>query len=419
MKVLFVSLNFAPELTATGKFTGEMAGWFAGRGHSVDAIAGLPHYPEWRVRKDYRRRGFRRDSSSGVSVMRVAHTVPRPNSVSAVGRIMMETTFSIASLFWWSSVLLRPRKYDVVIAVCPPMQDAVMPWLYGLIRRVPWVVHIQDFQVDAAMRLRMLRVGVLGRLLYAIENFLLTRASRVSTITPAMLKRAVEKGCDPERTWLVPNWADVSGVVPGPRQNAFRRELNLTDDQILVLYAGGMGVKQGLEVVVQVAARLRDDKRLRFAMVGTGADRSCLEAMAAASGVDNLQFLSVQPAERLSEMLAAGDIHLVIQRAEAADLVMPSKLANILAAGRPALATASPGTALHDILHGYDCGVTVEPENVDELAHALLDMAADHSARRRMGVNARAYAEKYLSRDAILGRFEEQLFDLLKEGSRA
>lgn len=294
-----------------------------------------------------------------------------------------------------------------------------MPWLYGLIKRVPWVFHIQDFQVDAAMRLKMLRVGVLGRLLYAIENFLLKRASRVSTITPSMLKRAVEKGCDPRRTWLVPNWADISAIVPGPRQNAFRRELGLDDEHTLVLYAGGMGAKQGLEVVVQAAAALRDDRTLRFAVVGTGADRPRLEAMAAASGLDNLQFVPVQPAERLSEMLAAGDIHLVIQRAEAADLVMPSKLANILAAGRPALATAAPGTALHDTLHGYGCGATVEPENAGALARALLEMAADHSARKRMGVNARAYAEKYLSRDAILGRFEEQLLDLSKQGNKA
>lgn len=418
MRILIVSLNYAPELTATGKYTGEMAELLASRGHHVDAIAGMPHYPEWAVRSEYRGRGLTREHLNGVTVLRTPHAVPRADRVSASARILMESSFSFASLFWWMRIFFRPR-YDAVIAVCPPMQDAVMPWLYGLIRRVPWVFHIQDFQVDAAIRLNMLRVGVVGRLLYAIENFLLKRASRVSTITPSMLKRAVEKGCDPRRTWLVPNWADISAVVPGSRQNAFRRELGLGDEHTLVLYAGGMGAKQGLEVVVEAAAALRDDRTLRFAMVGTGADRPRLEAMAAASGLDNLQFLPVQPAERLSEMLAAGDIHLVIQRAEAADLVMPSKLANILAAGRPALATASPGTALHETLHGYDCGVTVEPENVDELVRALQELAADDSARRRMGVNARAYAEKYLSRDAILGRFEEQLLDLLKQGNKA
>jgi colanic acid biosynthesis glycosyl transferase WcaI len=412
LRLLFVSLNFSPELTATGKYTGEMAEWFAERGHMVDAIAGMPHYPEWSIREDYKGRGFAQECLKGVTVLRTPHTVPRADRVSAGARILMECSFSAASLYWWLGIMLRRQSYDVVIAICPPMQDAVMPWLYGLIRRVPWVFHIQDFQVDAAVRLKMLKLGVFGRVLYGIENFFLKQASRVSTITPAMCRRAAEKGTDPGRVWHVPNWADITGIVPSDRDNGFRRELGLSDDQTLVLYAGGMGAKQGLEVVVEAAAALRDHGSIQFAIVGMGADRPRLEAMAAALELTNLRFLPLQPLERVSEMLAAGDIHLVVQRADAADLVMPSKLSNILAAGRPVIATATAQTALHDTLEGHDCGITVEPENVQALSLAVLRLSADTPARQRMGVNGRRYAEQYLSKDAILGRFEEQLIDL-------
>lgn len=417
LNILIQSLNHAPELTGIGKYTGEMAEWLAARGHAVDVVAGLPHYPEWTVSPAYRWCGFRREARNGVSVLRTPHWVPAPARVSALGRILMETSFSVAGLYWWAAIFCRRRRYDVVIAVCPPMQGAVMPWLYGIVRRVPWVFHIQDFQVDAAVRLRMLKLGPLQRVLYGVENFLLRRADRVSTIAPAMGRRAIEKGAASQRTWLVPNWADIRAIAPAPRDNAVRRELGFDAGQRLVLYAGGMGAKQGLEVVLQAAALLRDHPHIQFVMVGAGGDRPQLEALARELALTNLRFLPVQPEARMNALLAAGDIHLVVQRAQAADLVMPSKLANIMAAGRPAVATAATGTELHDVLVRHDCGVAVAPGDAPALAEALLQLAADPARMDRMGRNARAHAELHLSRDAILTGFERRLCEL--SGHRA
>ena len=413
MRLLVVSLNYAPELTATGKFTGEMATWLSGRGHRVDAVAGVPHYPEWCVDSAYADKGLFTERLQGVTVMRVPHHVPAAKRVTALGRIRMECTFTLTSLWWWMLIMFRRPRYDAVIAICPPMQDALLPWLYGVLRRVPWVFHIQDFQVDAAVRLRMLRTGLAGRMLYAIENFLVKKASRVSTITAAMRDRAIEKGADPERCWLVPNWADIAAVAPGERDNRFRRELGVGLEPVLVMYAGGMGAKQGLEIVIRVAAALRDNPLIQFVVVGTGADRPRLESLAQELTLTNLRFLPVQPLERVSEMLAAGDVHLIVQRAEAADLVMPSKLTNILAAGRPCIATASDDTALCRVLRDHDCGLAVPPEDEGALEQAILQLTANVAARKRMGANARAYAEAYLDRDAILERFEQQLRELV------
>lgn len=413
LKVLIQSLNYAPELTATGRYTGEMAEWLAARGHDVHVIAGLPHYPEWAVFPEYRRRGLRREMLNGARVLRTPHLVPAPTRVSTLGRILMETSFSSAGLYWWIGILCRRRRYDLVIAVCPPLQGAIMPWLYGLVRRVPWVLHIQDFQVDAAVRLRMLRLGPLQRLLYAGENFLLRMATRVSTIAPAMRRRAIEKGADPERTWLVPNWTDTDAIVPGARDNGLRDELDFDAGHLLVLYAGAMGAKQGLDVVLQAAARLRDQPRLQFILVGSGGDRPHLEALARDLALTNLRFLPVQPEARMNDLLAIGDMHLVVQRAQAADLVMPSKLANIMAAGRPTVATAAADTELHDLLRRHDCGIAVAPENAIALAEALSRLADDPARRASMGRNARAYAEQHLNRDAILTGFEQQLLRLV------
>jgi len=260
----------------------------------------------------------------------------------------------------------------------------------------------------------MLKAGVFGTLLYRIEGFLLWHATRVSTITESMRARIVDKGTPAASTWLFPNWADIAEIRPGLCDNAFRRALGAPDDTFVVLYAGNMGEKQGLEAVLHGADACRDDTRLLFLLVGAGGARSRLERRAAELALPNLRFMPLQPLESLGEMLAASDIHLVVQRRDAADLVMPSKLTNILAAGRACVATADAGTALHEVVHGYDAGEVVTPGDDAALTAAVRRLADDGARREACGLRARAYAERFLDKQRILSTFENQLKTLCK-----
>ncbi|MBU2787792.1 WcaI family glycosyltransferase [Acidithiobacillus sp. YTS05] len=409
MKILIYGLNYAPEPTGIGKYTGEMAEWLAAHGHAVEVICGLPHYPQWQVAEGYAGFRYRTEAMAGVQVHRVRHFVPAANRLGARTRIQLETTFTLNAMRFWLPRFFLRQKPDVLIAVMPPMQIGVWPLLYGWVRRVPWVLHVQDLQLDAALRLGMLPGGGFGKVLYRVEAFLLRGATRVSTITEAMRQRVMEKGVPPERAWLFPNWANIEALQPGPRDNDFRRELGAGPESVLVLYAGNMGEKQGLEVVLEAARLCADEPRLQFLMVGAGGAQSRLERQAAAMGLQNLRFLPVQPVQRLPEMLAAGDIHLVVQRRDAADLVMPSKLTNILAAGRPCVATVDPGTALYDVVTGAHTGLATTPEDPAALAGAIRTLASDPELRKICGDNARAYAEQSLDQHRILTRFTSQL----------
>lgn len=412
MNILIYALNYAPEVTGCGKYTGEMAAWFAAQGHQVEVICGLPHYPEWKLHASHADGKARVETIEGVRVQRAPHYVPPTDKLTAGKRIRMEVGFTLSAARYWLPRLFWKKRADVVIAVMPPMQIGAWPVLYRWIRCVPWVLHVQDLQVDAALRLGMLKVGALGRLLYWVEGFMLRQATRVSTITPSMAARCEAKGTPHERLLQFPNWADIACVQPGPRDNAFRRELGVADDTVVVLYAGNMGEKQGLGAVLDVAAACKDDPRLQFVMAGAGAARPRLEQRAAEMRLPNLRFLPVQPTERLGEMLAAGDIHLVVQKRDAADLVMPSKLTNILAAGRACVATADPGTALHDAVAGAQTGLVVSPEDSAALAAAVRQLAGDAQFRGACGLHARVYAERHLGRDAILAAFEHDLKSL-------
>lgn len=412
LRLLVYGLNYAPELTATGKYTGEMAAWLAARGHRVEAIAAPPHYPEWRVHEAYRHPGFRREELEGVRVYRAPLFVPAPDCVSARNRILMECTYTASALRWWLPVLLS-RRHDAVIAVCPPLQVGLYPWLYRCLRGVPWVFHLQDLQVDAALRLGIWKTRRLARVAYGVEGFLLRRATRVSTITEAMRRRLLAKGVPEERTWLFPNWADTDHIRPLPADNPFRAGLCPERERVVVMHAGNMGEKQGLELVLEAAAALREDPRLLFVLVGDGAARARLEKMAAGMGLQNVRFLPLQPRERLPQVLASADIHLVVQRAEAAEMVMPSKLANILAAGRPCVATAEVNTTLHEVLSRHGTGLATPPGEVGPFARAIQQLAAAPAQREEMGRNARAYAERYLEKEQVLRDFEARLLSLV------
>lgn len=411
MRILIVSLNFGPELTATGKYTGDMAAWLAHQGHEVHAIAGMPHYPEWRIHDGYRKRVWFTEMYKGVTVYRVPLFVPSINTLNTRTRIAMETSFTLASLPWWFGHLIQ-KRFDVVIGVCPPLQNAILPWLYNRIRGVPFIFHIQDLQVDAALELGMIHSDRLSAILKRLENGLLSRATYVSTITEAMRQRVIDKGVAPERCLLFPNWSDTSFIRPLPKDKAFRRQLGASEDDFLAIYAGNMGEKQGLEIVIDTAEQLRHLPRIRFALVGNGAKAPELRNKVKQLGLTNVVFHDVLPWKDVPEMLAAADVHLIIQRKEASDLVMPSKLTNIMAAGRPVIVTAPRDSSLAQLVTNKRVGTAIAPEDPDALTQSLKQLSQRPEELVAAGKRARVHAVKTISQDAVLRQFERDLIGI-------
>lgn len=413
MHIQIYSVNFFPEATGIGKYTGEMAAWFAQRGHLVSVLTGFPYYPEWKLGGEYRRTRFRSEHWEGVTIRRVPHYIPDGVRITSFKRMLIDLSFFAASAFDWLGILMRSRRPDVVIAICPSLLSGIWPGFVSKLRGVPWIYHIQDFQVDAAMRLGMLQGSGLGRLLYQLENRLIRTATGVSSISPAMCRRAVAKGAREEQVFELPNWSDIRAIRPISSDTPFRPGLSSNRAPIVVMYAGAMGRKQGLDLVLDAAERLRDDPRFCFALIGSGSDASRLQEEARGRALHNLRFLPVQPAASLNEMLGSADIHLVVQKAGAADLVMPSKLANIFAAGRAVVVTAEPATTLATTVQSANAGLVVPPQDLDALVDALRRLADDPQLRETFNRNARAYAEHHLDQDTILSRFEQRLLELI------
>ena len=398
-------MNYAPELLGIGRYTGELGAYLASRGHQVTVLTAAPYYPQWRVREDYRPQRWRREWRDGVEVLRAPQYVP--GRVSGLGRLLQECSFGASCLYWWSTCLLQ-RPWDAMVAVCPPMTSGLVPGLLARRLAVPLLIHVQDLQLDAARELGFLRQPLLLAGLTWLELHLFRQARAVTTISRSMAARLAAKGVPPARLQVLPNWADLDKIRPGPRLNALRRELGLTSE-IVVLYAGNLGEKQGLEVILEAAALTRGKPSIRYLVAGEGAARDRIKLRAQDLGLDNLTFLPLQSNSRLPLLLAAADLHLVVQRQKAADLVMPSKLTNIMAAGRPFIATAGEGTELARVTSESRAGLVVPPEDGRALAQAVLGLAGDPGARKEMGVRARRYAEAFWDRERILRQWEELL----------
>jgi len=411
LRLLIHGVNYAPEFVGIGRYTGELGAWLHSHGHAVTVLAAPPYYPEWRVPESYRRPAWRRELLDGVEVLRAPLYVPA--RVTGAGRVLHELSFGASCLAWWPT--LWTRSWDAVLAVCPLLQSGLIPALLARRQKIPFIFHVQDLQLDAARELAIIRQPLLFALLERLERFLFTQAQAVTTISRAMAARIKAKGAPPARVHFLPNWADLEDITPGQPRQVLRRELGLSDE-ILVLYAGNMGEKQGLDLILDAAAMTRHRPELRYILAGQGAARRRLRDRARDLGLETVRFLPIQARERFPLLLAAADLHLVVQKDRAADLVMPSKLGNILAAGGPFIATARPETELGRITLESRAGLLTPPEDAGALAQAVLHLAREKEAREKMGRRARNFAEACLGRDKILLKWEQLVYDLIHQG---
>ncbi|WP_025601098.1 glycosyltransferase WbuB [Burkholderia sp. WSM2230] len=410
MKILIYGLNYAPELTGTGKYTAEMAALLASRGHEVRVVCAPPYYPEWRVSRGYAAWRYRREERDGVSVWRAPLWVPsRPSGLKRMIHLASFAAASLPVLAW--QTFWRP---DAVLLIAPTLMCAPATLALARLTRASAWLHIQDYEVDAAFELGLLKGSRAARFARWIESQLLRRFDAVSSITRQMSARASAKGVSPSKVVCLPNWVDVSAIYPLPRASEYRSQLNLSDAQKVVLYSGNMGAKQGIETLAEAAASLASRADLTFVFCGGGAARESLAKRCAA--LPNCIFLPLQPAERLNELLNLADIHVLPQRGDAADLVMPSKLTGMFASGRATIAMARRGTALHEAVHAR--GVVVPPDNVKALVGAINALANDSERRAALGRAARDYAETALSPDTTISTFEERVGMMCRAAGR-
>ncbi len=407
MIILILGLNHAPEPVGIGPYTAEMARSLVRAGHEVTVVCGKPYYPFWKVDAAYAGGGVRTSIEDGVRIVRLPIYVPA--NPSGQQRLLHHSSFAVRAQPAMIAEARR-RRPDIIIGVAPSLISMTAARVTAKLFKAKLWLHVQDFEVEAAFATGLLNpAGLVGRAARRFERYSLS-ADRISTISPQMCAKLVERGIEADRVVEFRNWADIDHIRPLDTPSSLREEWGIEQSHV-ALYSGNMANKQGIEIIVEAARLLTSRSDLLFAICGSGPHRDRL--VAAAAGLGNVRFFDLQPVARLSGLLGIATVHMLPQIAGAADLVLPSKLTNILASGRPVVATAEIGTGLAQEVEG--CGVVTAPGDAAAFAQAIIDLIDDPERCATLGRAARTRAEDRWSQDRILERFEGQLRSLGEE----
>ena len=411
MNALLFGLNYTPEQTGIAPYTTGLAEHLVRCGHEVTVITGFPSYPQGRVPARYQGRLQQRERIRGVDVRRRWHHVT--SGRSAIGRALCEGTFAISGL----SAMGIPRP-DAVLGVVPSLSGGLLARSVAWRFRVPYGLIFQDLMGRAAAQSGVSPAWQVVSGLRAAERWTARGAAAIGVIAEGFRPYLEALGVAPERIRRVRNWTHLA--EPTLDRAAARERLGLPQDAIVCLHTGNMGLKQGLENVVE-CARLSaaSDRGLLFVLMGDGNQRPYLEALARRYSLPNLRLLPVQPAEFYPSMLAAADILLVNQRSSVVDMSLPSKLTSYFAAGRPVVAAVAAASETARELEASGGGLVVAPDEPRVLLKALESLADNGVRRSELGESGRSWAARTLSREAAMETYDGLLAAVLAAGSTA
>jgi colanic acid biosynthesis glycosyl transferase WcaI len=402
LRLVVLCPHFAPDLAPTGVVMTRIVTELAARGHELHVVTSLPWYRNHAIEQGWGGRLWRTEKTEWGSIIRV-HPFPGKSKSNLLRRALGFIAFSYAVGIRSVHADGLPFKVDGVLAMSPPLTLGLTGWCTKIIRRAPLVFNIQDVFPDAAIQTGAISNKKIIAAAKWLERVSYQRSDAVVLLSQDLRTNIANK-IDVKhhhRLHVIPNFVDTVAITPQDRMTNYRSELGI-GDQLVVMYAGNVGFSQSLNLVVEAAAKFSE---VAFVVNGDGAARKKLQEDCAE--LANVYFGDYQPIERLSEVLATGDIHLVPLRTGLAAVSVPSKSYSILAAGRPMLAAIDLNTEIPNMLQQSGAGIAVEPDNSPAFIEALGRLVGNRDSLNAMGARGRQWVETHASPASVAAQYEE------------
>ncbi len=415
MKLVVLCPHFDPDLAPTGVVMSRIAHELIERGHQLHVVTALPWYQNHAIEPGWGGQLVRGEKTEWGRISRV-HPFPTDKR-NIPARAMAFGGFTALATMVAAASSLRP---DAVLAMSPPLTLGPAGWAVAKLRRAPLVFNIQDVFPDVAIELGLLQGGKAIAAARWLERTSYRLSDAVTVLSDDLadnVRAKISSGLDPvkaesqaAKVRVIPNFVDTEHIRPREAENSYRAEYGLSGKKV-VMYAGNVGLSQSLDLVL-LAARsfLASRPDVVFVINGGGAARPDLEL--AAADLPNVRFIDMQPIERLPEVLAAADLHVVPLRAGLAWSSVPSKLYSILAAGRPIVASVDEGTEVARTVEQADAGLAVPPDDPAAFTAAIGTLLDSDDARVRMGRSGREFVERWASPAAVGLAYEELVLEL-------
>ena len=405
MRVLLVTQFYPPEPNSAALKMSDIAAHLAQAGHRVTVITGFPNYPDGVLYPGYRQRAYQREVVDGVTVVRTFVAISRRRRKFGP-RMMNYLSFMLTSVF----AALRSGRHDVVYVYSPPLFLGLSGWAISRLSRAPLVFDVNDLWPKAPIQLGLLKNPVLIRIAEGLERFVYAKADRVFFYSKWMRQEVVRSGVPAEKTEVHPLPIDtaVFREVPAEEVAALRARHGM-NGSLVVLYAGNLGLPQGLDTAIECARILESQGHsgIQFVFVGGGADKDRLVGMARDHGLHNVIFVPPQPVTAMPAFMSAADVLLLhLDKAPFRMGTIPGKLLAYISCGRPVLVGLEGEGA--DLVRDGGCGVVVEPQNPAAMAEGVLRLT-DPELRCRLGAAARRLAVDSFDRAKLLAHLESSL----------
>lgn len=401
--------HFAPDTAPTGEVITRIVDEFIAAGERVHIVTALPWYRNHAIEQGWEGRLVRREKTAWGSIIRV-HPFPGKSKSNllrrAIGFGMFSAIAGVCTLFA-GGIHKRPQA---IISMSPPLTLGLTGWLASRMRFCPSVFNIQDVFPDAAVETGAITNTRIIAAAKWLERVSYHRSDAVVVLSDDLKANVVAKVSPKHahKVKVIPNFVDADRIRPMDRITAYRAELGIGNETV-VMYAGNVGYSQSLEMLIAAAKQMPE---VTFVINGDGSARSELEASAA--GIANVKFAGYQPRDRVGEVLASGDIHVVPLRAGLGAVSVPSKTYSILAASRPVVAAIDAGTEVTRILHESGAGISVPPDSPEEFVRAIASLVSNPANAEQCGASGRKWVETHVS-PAVVARSYLQVIAMLGE----
>ncbi len=400
MRLLVITPHFTPDTAPTGVVVSALVEEWCRLGHHTHVVTSLPWYQEHRVADGWTGRVARRGYHGTATLTRL---FPFPVRKDHTGR--RAAAFGAFTVLAAVAAVATRGPFDAVVAVSPPITLAFAARLAAWRHGCPMILNVQDVFPDVAVTVGELKSPRLIRLAGRLERAAYQASDAVTVLSADVEANITAKVAGlghPPVVETIPNFVDSENLRPLDRLTDYRHEHRL-GDRIVVMYAGNLGYSQPLDLVLEAARRHRHRDDLVYVVNGGGVRFQDLASVA--SGLPNLVVVGYQPADRLPEVLATGDIHLVLLKAGLASASVPSKAYSVLAAGRPMVASVDPGSEVARMVTDAGAGFAVPPDDPDSLVAAVEHLAGEPELRNRLGAGGRVWAEKCCSSRTVAAAY--------------
>lgn len=399
--------HFAPDTAPTGEVITRIVDEFISAGRRIHIVTALPWYRTHAIEEGWTGRLIRRERTAWGSIIRV-HPFPGKSKSNLLRRAIGFAGFSaiagVCTLFA-GGIHRRPAA---IISMSPPLTLGLTGWLAARLRFTTAIFNIQDVFPDAAIETGAITNTRIIAAAQWLERVSYQRSDAVVVLSDDLRDNVVAKVSSrhANKIKVIPNFVDADRIVPMDRMTAYRSELNI-GDELVVMYAGNVGYSQSLTMLLYAAKQM---PHITFVINGDGAARADLESQAV--GLSNIRFAGYQPRDRVGEVLASGDIHVVPLRTGLGAVSVPSKTYSILAAARPVVAAIDAGTEVTRILEQSGAGVSVAPDNEEVFTSALQSMVANIETAREQGRKGREWVETHVSPAAVAHSYLALIADI-------